>query len=112
QRGRVLGIKPQVRHRDAPVRGDVAGASLLQPRNVPIVEARKRGLSSAEFCIHWPLGSSPTMSMVACGSALLMAIVDDNRSFLAMSWMSSSRPVRNSHPGPTPNLSAYSFNTS
>jgi hypothetical protein len=71
-----------------------------------IVVARYFALATAEFRIHCPVGSLPSIRMGWWPSRVAVSFGRDNPSFLATSLRSSSVPVRNSQPGPTPNFSA------
>ena len=77
-----------------------------------MIEARKRGLSTAELRIHCPVGSWPTIRLGRWPSRLAASVIEDKPSLLLKSWMSCSLPVRKSQPGPAWNFCAYALRTS
>ena len=77
----------------------------------PIVRARNLALSIAELRIHCPVASLPIRSIGVWPSGLRGLGSEYSPSFLLIRSMSSGLPVRNVHPGPAWNFSAYSLST-
>src|SRR5258706_15363887 len=90
----------------------LTGFPFLHPKKSLIIAARNFGFSTAEFRIHSPVASFPTIKVGWCPSRLHASVGDDRPSFLLTSRLSSSLPVRNSQPGPARKRFAYARSTS